>query len=160
MLYHRRAFTLPELLVVIGVIGVLAAVVLASLGAARSQANDTAIKANLSTIQVQAESFYTSNSNSYGVSIVTGVCINNANTLFKLDSTIKNAIAAIANITGSSAVTSLRCYNWPTSYVVTVKLSDGTFWCVDSLHYSGLRNDPDPFGSDPIDPSSAGNTHC
>ncbi|OGG64264.1 hypothetical protein A3C94_00395, partial [Candidatus Kaiserbacteria bacterium RIFCSPHIGHO2_02_FULL_55_17] len=53
-----KGFTLIELLVVIAIIGILSAVVLASLTTARNKGNDAAVQADLSTIQTEAEIFY------------------------------------------------------------------------------------------------------
>ena len=64
-MYKNRSqgFTLIELLVVIAIIGILSAVVLASLNTARSKGNDAAIQSDLSTIQTQAEIYYGGNGN-------------------------------------------------------------------------------------------------
>ena len=62
MKYTKQGFTLIELLVVIAIIGILSAIVLASLDTARSKGQDAAARADLDNARAQAESYYDSKS--------------------------------------------------------------------------------------------------
>ena len=125
---RSRGFTLIELLVVIAIIGVLSAVVLASLNTARSKGNDAAIKSNLATISTQAELYYDSNSNSYG----TASACTTAGT-FVAEATIAQAISQIDSANGSGGL--VTCGSSGSAYMVSSARPSGqasAYWCIDS----------------------------
>lgn len=142
-------FTLIELLVVIGIIGILSAVVLASLNTARFKGNDAAIQSDLSTIQTQAEIYYSGDgANSYGTA---GNLCTTADSLF-VEATIAKAIAGADNANGTSGV--VVCNNTGTAYAVSAQLSSNTarFWCVDST--GGSSNSTTLLGTNTFCPAS------
>ena len=136
MTTHRsRGFTLIELLVVIAIIGILSAVVLASLSSARSKGSDAAIQSDLSTVQTQAEIYYSNNGNAYStVGLAATTCTNTANTLLA-DPTIWSAIQGAIAANGGTAATVSKCAvaTAGDSYAVEIAAKSTTGWyCSDS----------------------------
>jgi type IV pilus assembly protein PilA len=134
-MYKNRSqgFTLIELLVVIAIIGVLSAVVLASLNTARSKGNDASIQASLSTIRTQAELYYSNQpSPEYGVQAWATTAATCTTGMFS-DGTINRAIIAADSINGTTA-NNIGCASTATSYVVAAQLTSntGTYYCIDS----------------------------
>jgi len=133
-----RGFTLIELLVVIAIIGILSAVVLASLNTARTKGNDAGVKANLNTVGTQAALFLSNNSAGYGAfnngSGAPAACptAGTAGATVFHDPTIEKAVAsALVNSAGGATA----CFSTNTAYATAVSRPDttnSTYWCVDS----------------------------
>ncbi len=126
---RSRGFTLIELLVVIAIIGVLSAVVLASLNTARNKGADAAVKSNLAGARAEAELSYDSNSNSYA-----SVCDSTAaNNIFDSATAAKNAVGATSvtrDADGSATVVS--CNDTAAGWALQSPLKSGSYYCVDS----------------------------
>ncbi len=125
-----KGFTLIELLVVIAIIGILAGIVLASLGSARSKGGDAAVQGDLVGIRSQAELYSSNNGNQYAASTVaTSTTCTSAAGMFT-DNNIKSAISG-ATAAGGGAV---ACGAGTNYWVVAAQLkSDSTkAWCVSS----------------------------
>jgi len=132
----HRGFTLIELLVVIAIIGILSAIVLVSLGGARTKAKDAAIKANMDSMRLAVEMFYTTNL-TYALAFADPsytTALASANAQMPTGKTITDEIN-----TGGTA---------NTHYCIQAELNDGTFWCLDDTGYIGTDHVCDAASAD------------
>lgn len=130
----QRGFTLLELLVVMVIIGILAAVVLASMSDARKKGSDGGVKSNLAGSRSQAEVFY--NTNTVAPNSYTSVCTNGA---VGGAQGIGLAILSAAKAAGLSSyatdaigsLTTATCNDGASAWAAEVPLRQGGMWCVD-----------------------------
>lgn len=129
----RRGFTLIELLVVIAIIGILSAVVLASLNTARNKGADAAAKSSLNNARAQAELFYDSQTpNSYDT-----VCTSASGGISAMVTGAATPVGA-SYTTGdaiASSATVAACHDASGTWVSAVPLktpSTQSYYCVDS----------------------------
>lgn len=136
----KKGFTLIELLVVIAIIAVLSSVVMASVNGARAKAIDAALKANMKSIQTQAQIYYDNAiPNSFN-----GMC-SDQTLLAAYNQAVANGGAGWG-FSGPSGGPLPSICNATSSYGYLVAVSmksmtqayPGSYWCIDATGFSGL----------------------
>ena len=151
-----RGFTLIELLVVIAIIGILAGIVLASLGGARSKGKDATVTSAIRSLKNQMELDYNPPNGNYNSSFtvssavasllttgtygtiagsvasngVSGSVVGTTNSAVAFSNT--SGLIIVTNGTGSGSGFSAPI----TNYALRGKLSTGKYYCTDSTGYT------------------------
>ena len=124
-------FTLIELMIVIGIIGVMSTIVIVNMNSARLKAVDARIKIELASVRRAAAVYYdTAGAETYGNNA--NSC-NAASSMFKQDGVIDNLLTSVDDIQGVS----ITCRSNGTNFAVSANLISvsGAFddnWCIDS----------------------------
>jgi len=132
----NKGFTLIELLVVVDIIGILATVVLASLGSARTRARDAAIKSSLSSMRTQAELQYLVANNYNDICDLesqTGKIFRDAFSKAGVGSSsnaCRDSNGTFSGNTGGTLISSAPVF--PDAWKVRIKLNAGDWICLDS----------------------------
>jgi prepilin-type N-terminal cleavage/methylation domain-containing protein len=160
----ERGFTLIELLVVVAVIGILTAVVLASLSTARNKAKDKAIISDLSSVRNQISLLFSTNGtagvvnvgylSAYGFALCPddtfGTTIGAPGYIAFHDPKVKEIVTHANKVSGGSKqgpapfsyTSNVGCYAAGSNWSVVAFLTDGKTpttteaWCIDSTGVS------------------------
>ena len=134
---YKKGFTLIELLVVVAIIGILALVVTASLGSARSKSKDASIQSTFKNINIAAELWLLDYDTYFitkaGVPNSSGQCSDSYALTRTFFMEVQDMFSEIDSLNGSQSLTCRikERSNGQSFYAIHTKLSDGTDVCID-----------------------------
>ena len=131
---NQKGFTLIELLVVIAIIGLLAGIVLVSLGGARDRARDGRIQADVAQIKTLAELVY----NYQDAFAYTAMCETTGNTIDQTHAGYGSELGTLeTDIDGNNGTGGVpACYASGDDYCVSAVMNEGTV-CISAAGSTG-----------------------
>ncbi|MCK9393558.1 MAG: prepilin-type N-terminal cleavage/methylation domain-containing protein [Candidatus Paceibacterota bacterium] len=112
---QNKGFTLIELLVVIAIIGILAGIIVVSMGGAQNAAKDAKVQSTLSQMRTAAQMYYMNNNNYTSLAADTNYAA------------LASSLSSISTVT-----TVIKTGNADYCAYATIPSAPTTYWCVDS----------------------------